>query len=104
MWPPTSILQRWIREGALGAGCAWRRHPAQRAAAGSLGPRFDLVVANILEEPLRQLASALSNALAPGGALLLSGFTRPQTPALRVLYERAGLAFVSETTAKSGRC
>ena len=61
------------------------------------GARFDLVVANILEEPLRQLASALSNALAPGGALLLSGFTRPQTPALRVLYERAGLAFVSET-------
>jgi ribosomal protein L11 methyltransferase len=61
------------------------------------GARFDIVVANILEEPLRQLAPSLSRALAPGGALLLSGFTRPQGPALRVLYERTGLAFASET-------
>ncbi len=61
------------------------------------GPRFDIVVANILEEPLRELAPALSRALAPGGALLLSGFMRPQTPALRVLYERTGLTFVSES-------
>jgi ribosomal protein L11 methyltransferase len=61
------------------------------------GARFDIVVANILEEPLRELAPALTRALAPGGALLLSGFTRPQTPALRVLYEGNGLAFVSES-------
>jgi ribosomal protein L11 methylase PrmA len=35
-------------------------------------------------------------ALLPGGVLLLSGFTQPQAPALRVLYENAGLAFVRE--------
>jgi ribosomal protein L11 methyltransferase len=53
--------------------------------------RFDLVVANILEQPLRLLAPALNRALSPGGTLLLSGFTRPQLPALRVLYESLGL-------------
>jgi ribosomal protein L11 methyltransferase len=55
------------------------------------GERFDLVVANILEEPLRVLASALCTAVLPGGILLLSGFTRLQIPALRLLYEKQGL-------------
>jgi ribosomal protein L11 methyltransferase len=57
------------------------------------GSRFDLVVANILEETLRVLAPALCRALSPGGILLLSGFTRLQIPAMRVLYEGAGLTF-----------
>ena len=61
------------------------------------GARFDLVVANILDETLRHLAPALSRALMPGGVLLLSGFTRPQTPALRVLYDRIGLTCVSDS-------
>lgn len=61
------------------------------------GPRFDVVVANILAEPLRDLATALQRALRPGGILLLSGFTRPQTPSLRVLYESLGLTFVTES-------
>lgn len=55
------------------------------------GARFDLVVANILEGPLRSLAPALCRALLPGGVLVISGFTRPQTPALRLVYETAGL-------------
>lgn len=62
------------------------------------GARFDVVVANILEEPLRQLASALAGALCPGAVLLLSGFMRPQAPALRVLYERLGLVFVRDSS------
>jgi ribosomal protein L11 methyltransferase len=61
------------------------------------GARFDLVVANILEEPLGHLAPALSRALLPAGFLLLSGFTRPQTPALRVLYEKTGVTFVRQS-------
>jgi len=55
------------------------------------GARFDLIVANILEAPLRSLAPALCRALLPGGVLLISGFTRPQVPALRLVYETAGL-------------
>ena len=63
-----------------------------------LGEDFDLVVANILEAPLRYLAPALRRALRPGGFLLLSGFTRPQVPALRVLYESLHLTLVREST------
>lgn len=60
------------------------------------GAHFNLVVANILEAALRSLAAALNRALLPGGILLLSGFTRPQTPALRVLYQGLGFTFVRE--------
>jgi ribosomal protein L11 methyltransferase len=62
------------------------------------GPRFDLVVVNILEAALQTLAPALCRALVPGGVLLMSGFTRPQTPALRVLYESAGLTLVGNSS------
>jgi ribosomal protein L11 methyltransferase len=55
------------------------------------GARFDLIVANILEAPLRELAAALARALLPGGVLLISGFTRPQAPALKLHYELQGL-------------
>jgi ribosomal protein L11 methyltransferase len=68
-----------------------------REAPDYWGSRFDLVVANILEEPLLALAPSLSRALRPGGGLLLSGFTRPQSPALRVVCEKMGLAFASES-------
>ena len=50
------------------------------------GARFDLVVANILEEPLRVLAPALGRALGEQGVLVISGFTRVQVPAIRVHY------------------
>lgn len=55
------------------------------------GPRFDLVVANILAEPLVELAPRLARALSSGGQLLISGFTRPQSPALRRAFEAEGL-------------
>jgi ribosomal protein L11 methyltransferase len=61
------------------------------------GPRFHLIVANILEDPLRSLAGELAKALAPGGVLLLSGFTRLQVPFLRVVYEELSLNFMSES-------
>jgi len=61
------------------------------------GSQFDLVVANILEEPLRELKPALLGALAPGGTLLLSGFTPRQVPALRVAFaELGGRAEIAE--------
>jgi ribosomal protein L11 methyltransferase len=63
-----------------------------------LGARFDLVVANILEAPLHTLAPALCRALLPGGVLLISGFTRPQAPALRLAYETAGLQSAGDFT------
>jgi ribosomal protein L11 methylase PrmA len=61
------------------------------------GSRFDLAVANILEAPLRELASRLSKALAPQGSLLISGFTRVQVPGLRLAFEGQGLKFITES-------
>ena len=61
------------------------------------GPRFDIVVANILESPLLELAPSLVAAMRPGAALLLSGFTRPQAPALKVRFVRAGLSVAAES-------
>ena len=60
------------------------------------GPCFHLVVANILEAPLHNLAPALRGALRPAGVLFISGFTRPQAPALRLRYETAGLQSIGE--------
>lgn len=64
----------------------------------SWGPRFDLVVANILKEPLHALAPPLAGALSPGGTLLLSGFTPVQAPAMTVRYEAVGLSATSHST------
>jgi ribosomal protein L11 methyltransferase len=61
------------------------------------GARFDLVVANILEGPLTKLAPTLARALTPGGALLLSGFTRLQIPFLRNAFEKTGLTYAQES-------
>jgi ribosomal protein L11 methyltransferase len=61
------------------------------------GARFELVVANILEGPLRELAPNLSRALTPGGVLLLSGFTPLQIPSLKVPFTEQGLSYISES-------
>jgi ribosomal protein L11 methyltransferase len=60
------------------------------------GARFDLIVANILEQPLRELAGALRRALAAQGVLVISGFTRVQVPGVRLHYERVGMRFVGD--------
>lgn len=61
------------------------------------GACFDLVVANILLSPLMELAARLGRAMVPEGVLLLSGITRPETPALRLAYQRVGMRVRSES-------
>jgi ribosomal protein L11 methyltransferase len=62
------------------------------AAAGLAAPalagrgRFDLIVANILARPLVRLAPSLDRALAPGGALVLSGLLRKQERQVLAAY------------------
>ena len=90
---PSAIL-------AAQANAALDSHPLQiiivNASPDHWGPIFNLVVANILEDPLRDLAPSLTNALAPGGTLILSGFTRLQIPFLHVAYSSLGLTYVTE--------
>ncbi|MDE2379035.1 50S ribosomal protein L11 methyltransferase [Bradyrhizobium sp.] len=56
----------------------------------SAGP-FDLVLANILANPLRQLAGPMALHLAPRAQVILSGLLTPQAPAVIAAYRARGL-------------
>jgi len=66
-------------------------------AAGFLAPEFaalgpfDLVLANILANPLRQLAQPMSRHLAPGALVVLSGLLTPQAGGVIAAYRARGL-------------
>jgi ribosomal protein L11 methyltransferase len=55
---------------------------------------YDLIVANILAGPLRELAPALCAALAPGGTVVLSGLLRDQELQVEDRYRAQGLVYV----------
>ncbi len=52
---------------------------------------FDLVLANILANPLRQLATPMARHLAPSALVILSGLLTPQAPAVIAAYRARGL-------------
>lgn len=52
---------------------------------------FDLVLANILANPLRQLASPMARHLAPRARIILSGLLTHQAPAVIAAYRARGL-------------
>jgi ribosomal protein L11 methyltransferase len=52
---------------------------------------FDLVLANILANPLRQMATAMSRHLAGGARVILSGLLSAQAPAVIAAYRARGL-------------
>ncbi|MBR1125303.1 50S ribosomal protein L11 methyltransferase [Bradyrhizobium lablabi] len=54
------------------------------------GP-FDLVLANILANPLRQLAEPMARHLAPSALVILSGLLNHQAPAVIAAYRARGL-------------
>lgn len=64
-------------------------HPRLRRPAS-----FDLVVANILAEPLIMLAPAISRALRRGAHLVVSGLLVPQAPEVIAAYRAQGVALV----------
>lgn len=52
---------------------------------------FDLVLANILANPLRQMATPMSQHLAGGARVILSGLLSAQAPAVIAAYRARGL-------------
>jgi ribosomal protein L11 methyltransferase len=52
---------------------------------------YDLIIANILAEPLTRLAPSIARALAPGGSLVLSGLLRWQENLVLCFYRPHGL-------------
>lgn len=57
---------------------------------GDAGP-FDLVLANILANPLRQLATPMARHLAPSALVILSGLLTPQAASVISAYRARGL-------------
>jgi len=53
---------------------------------------FDLVIANILADPLLRLARDIRGIIRPGGSLVLSGILIPQAPAVVAAYVAQGFA------------
>lgn len=59
-------------------------HPALRTH------RHDLLIANILADPLIRLARDIARSITPGGHLILSGLLVPQAPTVIAAYRAAG--------------
>jgi ribosomal protein L11 methyltransferase len=72
---------RWAVARAKGYG-----HPLVRR-----GRPFDLILANILADPLVELAPALARHLAPGGTAVLSGLLDRQAEAVAAAHAAQGL-------------
>lgn len=62
----------------------------RRAEVAAQGP-YDLILANILAEPLCRMAEALRRHLAPGGIAVLSGLLTTQEQSVVARYRNAGL-------------
>lgn len=52
---------------------------------------YDLIIANILAPPLIAISRPVSNAVAPGGVLVLAGLLRSQAVRVRAAYRKHGL-------------
>ena len=55
---------------------------------------FDLIIANILAGPLIELAPDFTNALAPGGTVILAGLLDTQADAVGSAYRDLGLSLI----------
>jgi ribosomal protein L11 methyltransferase len=55
------------------------------------GRRFDLILANILADPLTAMAAAIERRLKPGGRVVLAGLLDRQAPTVTDAYRRCGL-------------
>lgn len=75
------------------------QHIRSAVSEGVNGPlrqgNFDLILANILAEPLKHLASDLSGALAPQGVLILSGLLTRQEEDVLSAYRPFGFYSLS---------
>jgi ribosomal protein L11 methyltransferase len=59
------------------------------------GPRFDVIIANILARPLIRMAPSLVSRLRPGGTAILSGLLRRQEAAVLGAHKTLGLRLVA---------
>jgi len=87
------VAVRIAKDNARKAGVAQQIYALQAKgfAHGALRRlKPDLILANILARPLRDLAPGMARALQPGGLAVLSGLTCDQAPALAARYRTHG--------------
>ena len=82
-----------LQHAVLPVQAAGFDHPAMRQTAP-----FDLIVMNILADPLLALAHDAEAHLAPEGVLILSGILQWQEPQIREAYQTLGLELASRLT------
>jgi len=71
--------------------------PGLRHAKANRPGRFDLVFANILAGPLKQLAPSIARVLARDGTLILSGLLAMDVPGVASAYRHHGIYLVSRS-------
>lgn len=85
------VAQENARQNALAPLVRVVRGDGFRHAAVRRRAPYDLIVANILAEPLRHMAADLVRALAPGGVAVLSGLLAAQERAVLEACRRHGV-------------
>jgi ribosomal protein L11 methyltransferase len=84
------------RRNAIRNGAGAYVHPMK--ASGTRHPmitgRYDLILANIVPEPLKRLADEIARVAAPGGTLVLSGLLARDVPGVLAAYRARGFGLV----------
>jgi ribosomal protein L11 methyltransferase len=90
-----------VQSVRVAAGNAWQNgagHWVEAVAGNGFsaarirhGRPFDLILANILANPLRQMATPFARHVAPGGYAILSGLLSAQAPSVIAAYRARGL-------------
>ena len=88
-----NLMLNRCRWGALGVGATLQTAVAKGVQGRIVSSRnpYDIMVANILATPLRQMAVPLTQCLSVGGFVVLSGLLSHQVKGVRNAYQRLGL-------------
>lgn len=86
-----AVAQENARQNAVAGRMRVRCSEGYRSPAVRVAGRYDLVFANILADPLCDMARDLARHLAPGGSAILSGLFDRQAPRVIEAHRAVGL-------------
>jgi len=92
--PSIAVAEENVRANGVGDAVRLLLGDGFRNAAVKRNGPYDLILANILAEPLCRMAEDLKRHLAPGGVAILSGLLIPQERQVLARYRAAGLGLV----------
>ncbi len=89
--PSLAVAQENLRANGVADSVRLLHSDGFRSAAVAAQAPYDLILANILAEPLCRMAEDLKRHLAPGGSTVLSGLLTTQERQVIARYRAAGL-------------